>query len=147
ISIRRALILSLGQYDRGLVRLAGGDKLVERLLGLYREDPDAGIHGAAGWGLRTWGEGEELKGSDGELATGNPEGRRRWYLNRQGQTMVVIPPPGEVEVGERSFESYKARIDSRYAIAAKEVTVGQFLKFRKGHEYSKQHSPTEECPV
>jgi formylglycine-generating enzyme required for sulfatase activity len=140
------VILSLGQYDRGLVRLAGGDDLVERLLGLYRDDPDGGIHGAAGWLLRRWGEGEKLKKIDAGLATGKPEGRRRWYITRQGQTMVVLPAPGEVVVGEGKDE-IKARIDWSYAIAATEVTVGQFLKFRKGHEFFKQISPTEECPV
>jgi formylglycine-generating enzyme required for sulfatase activity len=44
-------------------------------------------------------------------------------------------------------EQYKARIDWSYAIAAKEVTVGQFLKFRKAHQYTNPYSPTEECPV
>jgi formylglycine-generating enzyme required for sulfatase activity len=120
--------------------------VVERLLGLYRDDPDGGIHGAAGWVLRTWGEGEKLKGIDAGLATGKAEGGRRWYVNRQGQTLVVFPAPGEVVAGEGP-EQYKARIDGSFAIAAREVTVGQFLKFRKDHEYVKQWSPTEECPM
>jgi formylglycine-generating enzyme required for sulfatase activity len=146
VSARRALILSLGQYDRGLVRVAGGDELAQQLLGLYREDPDAGIHGAAEWVLRTWGEGEKLKEIDAKLVTGKMEGKRRWYVNTQGQTLVIFDAPGEVAVGEEQ-EQYKAWVGWNYAIAAKEVTVGQFLKFRKDHKFAKAFSPTEECPV
>jgi formylglycine-generating enzyme required for sulfatase activity len=152
VSTRRALILSLGQCDRELVRLAGGDELVNRLLALYRDDPDGGIHGAAEWVLRLWKEDVKLKGIDAELAGGKANGRR-WFVNRQGQTMVVFPAPGEVIVGEgtdrigKGTGQYKARIDWTYAIAAKEVTVGQFLKFSKDYKYLKEFSPTEECPV
>src|SRR5262249_27481333 len=34
-----------------------------------------------------------------------------------------------------------------FALAAKEVTVAQFLRFRKGHDYNKQYAPTREHPV
>jgi formylglycine-generating enzyme required for sulfatase activity len=147
VSARRALILCLGQYDRGLIRLAGREELVERLLGLYREDPDAGIHGAAEWVLRMWKEDEKLKEVETELATGRPEGKRQWFLNRQGQTLIVLPAPGEVTVGEEPFpDVHKDRVDWSYAIAAKEVTVEQFLRFQRNHIYG-HVSPTEDCPV
>jgi hypothetical protein len=53
-SIRRALLLSLGEY--GLDRLPPGERqnLLPRLLALYRNDPDPGIHGAARWLLKKW---------------------------------------------------------------------------------------------
>jgi formylglycine-generating enzyme required for sulfatase activity len=122
--------------------------MVARLLGLYRDDADAGTHGAVGWLLRTWGEGEKLKEIDRGLATGRVEGGRQWYVNRQGQTLVVFPAPGEVVVGVGPGR-YKARIDGSFAIAAREVTVGQFRKFRKDHEYeyAERFAPSEECPV
>ena len=52
ISMRRALILTLGTY--GTERLPHGEResLVVKLLDLYRNDPDSGIHGAATWTLR-----------------------------------------------------------------------------------------------
>src|SRR6202043_366575 len=34
-----------------------------------------------------------------------------------------------------------------YAIAAKEVTVEQFLRFRNDHAYAKHSTPTLDCPV
>src|SRR5262245_49687195 len=54
VSARRALLLALGEF--GADRLPGIDReaLVPRLLEWYRDDPDPGIHGAAGWLLRKW---------------------------------------------------------------------------------------------
>ena len=89
------------------------------MLQLYRDDPDAGLHGAADWLLRQWGQGDELKEIDREWAEdkrrreekleqirkglAEASGRREpadagfpgayWYVNGQGQTMVVIPEP------------------------------------------------------
>ena len=60
-SMRRALILALGTY--GTEGLSPGERepLIGKLLDLYRNDPDAGIHGAAAWTLRQWGQQEKLK--------------------------------------------------------------------------------------
>jgi hypothetical protein len=53
-SVRRALILALGTY--GADTFSPGDRqpLIPKLLDLYRNDPDAGIHGSAEWVLRQW---------------------------------------------------------------------------------------------
>ena len=58
-STRRALILALGTY--GTERLSPGERepLIARLLDLYENDPDAGIHGAAEWALRRWEQQDE----------------------------------------------------------------------------------------
>ena len=60
-SIRRALILAVGTY--GTERFSSSDlePLVTKLLDLYHNDPDAGIHGAAEWTLRQWKQDERLK--------------------------------------------------------------------------------------
>jgi formylglycine-generating enzyme required for sulfatase activity len=41
----------------------------------------------------------------------------------------------------------KVRVERRFALAAREVTVAEFLRFRKDHNYFKQYAPTEDCPV
>ena len=94
-SIRRALILALGAY--GLDGLSPGerDPLIGKLLDLYRNDPDAGIHGAAEWTLRQWKSEEKLKGIDAELSKIKDWGDRSWFVNTQGQTFVVIDGPVE----------------------------------------------------
>ena len=48
---------------------------------------------------------------------------------------------------ERSRCSKASRISRSFAIASKEVTVEQFLRFRKDHMYDPQFSPTADHPV
>ncbi len=146
VSARRALLLALGDFDRDLLPVSERDLLTPRLLALYRDDPDPGIHGAAGWLLRHWGKQKQVEEIDRGLTTGTPEGRRRWYVNRQGQTMVVIPRPGVFWMGEGK-ERHRRSIDRSYALAAKEVTVAEFLRFRKEHVYINEFAPTLDCPV
>ncbi len=58
VSIRRALLLALGEF-----RLPAHEqgRLVPMVLRLYREDADAGLHGAAEWLLRQWKQEGKLK--------------------------------------------------------------------------------------
>ena len=56
-----------------------------RLLRLYREDPDPGVHSAAEWLLRTWGLGEALARGEADLKGSKPSPARGWYLDSQAQ--------------------------------------------------------------
>ena len=96
VSARRALLLALGDFDQDRLPPAEREALVPRLLESYRDDPDPGIHGAAGWLLRQWGQQEKVEEIDRGLATGKVEGQRQWYVNGQGQTFAIVPP-GEFE--------------------------------------------------
>ena len=97
-STRRALILALGTY--GAEGLSPGERepLIAKLLNLYENDPDAGIHGAAEWTLRQWEQAAKLKEIDARLR-GKDKGARRWYINTQGQTFVLIEGPVEFRDG------------------------------------------------
>jgi formylglycine-generating enzyme required for sulfatase activity len=145
VSVRRALLLALGEFDKDRLPLADREALVPRLVGLYRDDPDPGIHGAVGWLLRQWGQEAKVRTIDRELTTGKVEGNRRWYVNGQGQTLVVLPP-GEV-VMEEFGKRFRMQIESRFALAAREVTVAEFQCFRQKQQYAKDWAPTEDCPV
>ena len=149
--------MSLGEYDD--VFPADRESLTEALLDLYRDDPDPGIHGAAEWALRHWGLTEKIKDIDDQLATGKVEGERRWYINGQGHTMVIIPGPVEFLMGSpasepdrRSYETlHRRRIGRTYAIATKEVTVEQFQGFLREnssvrHTYTRKYAPEPNCP-
>jgi formylglycine-generating enzyme required for sulfatase activity len=87
-----------------------------------------------------------LKKIDKELATGKVEGKRRWYINGQGDAMVVIANAGEFWMGDGP-ERHRQKIGRSFAVASKEVTVEQFLRFRKGHQYSKPSASTPDCPI
>ena len=141
-SQRRALILALGTY--GTEGLSPGERepLAAKLLAVYRDDPDAGVHGAAAWTLRQWGLKDKLVALDAELARLREPGGRRWYVNGQGQTFAVIAGPVEFRMGspadepERVGGNYdqeprRMTIPRRYAIAATEVTISQFQTFLK----------------
>ncbi len=146
VSVKRAILLSLGEF--GPDRLSQDQRLnlLPRLLKLYGDDPDPGIHGAAEWLLRRWQASDEIQKIDKALATGKVEGKRQWYINRQGQTMMLIPRPEDFWMGEGE-ERHRQQIGRSFAIASKEVTVDQFLQFRKDHNYYKKYAPTSDCPV
>jgi serine/threonine protein kinase/formylglycine-generating enzyme required for sulfatase activity len=137
-SIRRALILTLGGFGAERWPLGERELEVPRFVALYRDDADAGIHAAAEWLLRAWKQERRLNQADKSLMMGKPEGSRRWYLNRQGHTMVIVPPP--------SGKPRKEKIDWTFAIASTEITQGQFQKCPAfaGH---KSFNPSPNNPV
>ena len=129
VSIRRALLLILGEFGPDPFSSADRERLIQRVVPLYRDDPDPGLHGAAEWLLRQWGEDQKLQEmqaewvQDGkkreqrqdqirqELAAGKGQGEGYWYVNGQGQTMVVIPGPVVFLMGSPLTEA--ERQDSR----------------------------------
>ncbi len=160
VSIRRSLILILGEFNEQQLPAVERERLTPQLLDLYANDSDPGIHGAVSWTLRQWGQHGQLHRAERELATGKAEGNRRWYVNRQGQTLVIIPPPGEIVIGspptevgreggpEGEIEMQRfVRIDHVFAVMSHQVSVGEFLKFRTDFPYRITFSPETGCPV
>ncbi len=148
-AVRQALLLALGDFDQDRLPMAERALLIPALEKIYRDDPDAGIHGAAGWLLRQW---EAQLGRQGKLAEIDqgfrgrlPADGRQWYVNGQGQTMVLLSP-GEFLMEERK-EQKRRRIEYSFALAAREVTVAEFRRFRAKHEYGSPLAPTSDCPV
>ena len=161
-SVRRALILALGAY--GTAGLSPGERepLVARLLDLYRNDPDAGIHGAAEWALRQWKNDEKLAAIDAQLSKLKDPGQRRWFVNSLGQTFAVIDGPVEFMMGSPPSEperdsderSHRVIIPRRFAIATKEVSKEQWDAFVKKHpewaldaEFVNKWSPDPKGPM
>src|SRR5262249_44165204 len=159
-SVRRALILALGTY--GADTFSPGDRrpLIPKLLDLYRNDPDAGIHGSAEWVLRQWKQADTLDAADAELSQLKDPGRRRWFVNSRRQTFAKIAGPVEFRMGspedepDRNYNETPDRrvISHRFAIATKEVTVEHYQEFVKAnpgvdHAQSDQHSPDPKGPM
>jgi len=121
--------------------LSSGERepLIGKLLDLYRNDSDAGIHGAVEWTLRQWKQDEKLRNLDAELSKLKDPGNRRWYVNSQGQTFAVIEGPVEFRMGSPPTEPerfsdeilHRRIIPRRFAIATQEVTVEQYQEFVK----------------
>jgi formylglycine-generating enzyme required for sulfatase activity/tetratricopeptide (TPR) repeat protein len=166
VSIRRALLLSLGEYETAAVPAGEREPFSAHLLRTYRDDPDPGIHSAVEWLLRRWGQEKQLKEIDLQLASNQPsqiknqKSEGRWYVNGQGQTFTIIPGPVEFLMGSPGSEPdhfigetlHRRRIPRSFAIATKEVTVEQFQRFLRdhpevGHTYTKKYSPEPEGPM
>jgi formylglycine-generating enzyme required for sulfatase activity len=139
-STRRALILALGTYGTDGLSPGEREPIIGNLVLLYRNDPDAGIHGAAEWTLRKWGQQEKLKDLDTQLMKLENPGDRRWFINGQGQTFSIVEGPVEFRMGspptdtERTPGTEPLRrilIPRSFAIATKEVTKNQFQRFLK----------------
>ena len=164
VSIRRALILTLGQYEKGRFSSTNRTDWSKKLLDLYRNDPDPGIHGASEWLLRQWGNENQIQLIDKELGklplprlrvdqdeAASTDNIRGWYVNSEGHTMVIVSGPLEFQMGEGETQ-HRERIARSFAIASKEVTVEQFDMFledspRNRGENKQNISPFPTCPV
>ncbi len=158
VTVRRALILSLGEYDEKQWPAAVRQTMLEKLQGIYRAEADPGLHAAAEWLVRIWrkepwlkqmndqwlndaagrakilaGVQQELRKTQGKVPAVNPQ----WYVNGQGQTIVIIPGRVEFVMGSPETEATrqenetqnKVQINRTFAVAAKAVTVDQYRQF------------------
>ena len=139
-SMRRALILSLGTFATEDLLSSEREPLIGSLVDVYRNDPDSGIHGAAGWTLRKWGQQDKLKAVDAQLIKQKDWGERRWFIDGQSQTFAVIEGPVEFRMGSPPTETERTPGNERprriliprsFAIATTEVTKDQFQRFLK----------------
>ena len=166
-SIRRALLLCLGEFELSQLPERTRLPLIETLLTDYRMDPDAGIHAATEWVLRRWGQQErvakintELRQSEAQLHR-SADVARQWYVNEQEQTFVILEAgvtmigSPESEAGRISSESlHSRRLDRRFAISTKEVTTAHWQRFaesvglnRSDSEPRPPISDTERLPI
>ena len=156
LTIRRALILSLGEFGEKEFTPDARNALLPKLQEMYRTASDPGLHAACEWLLRRWKQeawltqvNEEwakdkeqrekrLEGIGKVLAKDKEKTPPQWYVNTQGQTMVVIPGPVEFMMGSPLTEKDRAgsetqhqkRIGRTFALATTPVTKEQFLRFQ-----------------
>ncbi len=173
VTIRRALILSLGEFRKEAWPPGKLELLVTNLQKLYQTANDAGIHAAAEWLLRKWQQEAWLKqvnsqwGKDNEqrekrlasigkvLANEKEKAPPQWYVNGQGQTLVVIPGPMEFMMGSPLTQKgrqggeaqHRMRIERTFAMAAKAVTVAEYRRFDPNHQLTDGKDPKLSCPV
>jgi eukaryotic-like serine/threonine-protein kinase len=138
VTIRRALILSLGAFGDNDLAPADRKSATRSMQELYRGDPDPGVHAASEWLLRTWKQDAWLLRTDQQLAQTKRSGSKAgWYVNGQRQTMVAIAGPVEFRMGSPPDEPGHAkietlrpvRIERSFALASKPVTMEQYLEY------------------
>jgi serine/threonine protein kinase/formylglycine-generating enzyme required for sulfatase activity len=174
LTIRRALLLSLGEYGEKDFALEDRKAMLEKLQEIYRTEADPGLHASAEWLLGTWKQEAWLKQTNDDWAKDKEKREKRlegiqqlvtkdkekappqWYVNGQGQTMVVIPGPVDFVMGSPLTEEdrrgnelpHKRRIPRSFALAATPVTKEHFLRFWPTFRHSEfRRYPSPSCPI
>ena len=169
LTIRRALLLSLGEYGEKDFSPDDRKAVLPKLREIYRTEADPGLHAASEWLLRTWKEEGWLNKENEKWAKDTeqrekvsraalaPGAKPQWYVNSQRQTMVVIPGPVTFMMGSPTTEAdrfsyetqHKKQIGRTFAIAAKSVTWEEYLQYapEDKDEREDKYSPSLSCPV
>jgi formylglycine-generating enzyme required for sulfatase activity len=173
VTIRRALLLSLGEYSDKELSPESRKALLPKLQDVYRTASDPGLHASVEWLLRTWKQEAWLKQVNDEwakdreqrdkrldeikqaLAKDKEKTPPRWYVNGQGQTMVVIPGPVTFLMGSPPTEDGRGNAETQhnkpigrtFALAAKAVTVEQYRQFDKHYWLPALYTRTADLPV
>ncbi|MCA9036654.1 MAG: protein kinase, partial [Planctomycetaceae bacterium] len=105
-SQRFAAILALGEFGPDEFAASDFDSLVEKIARWYASDPSSGIHGAAGWLLRRWGQNKHVEQVDHHVVPYDPDGRRQWFVEElAGEFLTwIVFRPGVAAIGSRSGE-------------------------------------------
>jgi formylglycine-generating enzyme required for sulfatase activity len=158
VTARRALLLALGEYPASELPAPARQLAAAKLLNVYRDDPDPGIHSAVEWLFRSWGEANQLKPVREASEGPGPVAGRHWYVNRQGQTFAIISGPVSVDMGSPTNEADRydepivhRKIDRSFAVATTPVTRLQYLRFVRAqgwkHTFTQKYCPEPECPA
>ena len=137
VSIRRALILALGEVPDATWNPSLRAAVSSWLLDQYEHASDAGTHGAIRWLLGRWSASpaasrlDELLGAINGRLKGVVRDGFGWRISKSGLTLVSVP-----QVNGSIVE-----------IADVEVTVGLFRRFDPGHPYIRDASPSDDHPM
>jgi hypothetical protein len=128
ITSRRALLLSLGGFGKEMLPAEEEQQFSAKLQELYRTADDAGLHAAAEGLLRQWNAKDWLRQSNEQWAKDKAFREQRlesirkaiaaglvpsfadttraiWYVNSQGQTLIVVPGPVEFTMGSPAADA------------------------------------------
>lgn len=168
------LLLSLGEFHEQEQTPAVRTLQSSIVQDIYQNESDPGLHAAAEWLLRTWNQLDWLRKTDetfendarwkekrleqfrNSLERDNEDVQPTWYINGQGQTMVVIPGPVEFEMGSPTTEEGRKpdetqhhwRIGRSFAISSHLVTKEQYLRFDGDFDNQEMSKfPEASCPI
>ena len=152
LNLRSGLILAIGGIPPEVIPPASRATLVDLTSEFFRTAPDGATHGAAGWCLRR----HQAPVPDVPTSRG-PVGRRKWFVNGQGLTMIGVDP------GSFKPRDYEAKANHHFTIFVSraffmqdtEVTWCDYRRFiddprpPAGQELApaKRDVPSQDCPA
>ena len=133
---RYALLLALGEYSLNEIPESRHETLLKQLADSYRNDPSSGVHGAAGWLLRQWGQAEVVQQVDQTPVPYSAD--REWFTLAITVTPTSPPKPEEKPAGENAAAAPAANTDPGSDAAASKDEPTE-----KQDESDNHRSPTE----
>jgi formylglycine-generating enzyme required for sulfatase activity len=104
---RYALLLALGEFKLDEIPASRRAPLLQQLADWYRHDPSSGVHGAAGWLLRQWGQADVVREVDQTPVAYAPD--REWFTLAITVTPAPAPRPGVEPGGQEGGSESETR--------------------------------------
>ena len=156
---RRHLLQLLGSYPSAALPSATLTKLADRLAEDFINDPDAGIHATIDWLLRQqWKQQTHLVAAVKKLPIQKtPQSTLSgWRVNSMGQTFTIVKSGKSFTMGagaddpDRAMQGnidleLKHTVEMRHGfeISSREVTLGEYRRFRPGFNSLEKVNPGE----
>jgi formylglycine-generating enzyme required for sulfatase activity len=152
--VRQALILAIGQSAIQNSDRIDLPRLIPEIAKTYREDPNAGVHSACAWLLKTRLDSGAIVTEIGSAPLPISEARQ-WFVGANAHCFVVLRGPVTFTMGsapgellrEPDEDLHDVRLEHSFAIADQEVSVAQFRQFRPDQFVHQRFSATEDCPM
>ena len=158
---RFTLLLALGEFSVDELPLPQRHETVARIEDWYANDPSSGIHGAAGWLLRTWGLNDAVVRVDKHPVPYDRSGHRQWFVEEAAGEFLtwIVFTPGDAMIGSRAGEPGRKNDETQhivhftrpYAVCQSEVTVAMWKRFQQETNRTDglfdEHSSTPDVPV
>jgi serine/threonine protein kinase/formylglycine-generating enzyme required for sulfatase activity len=159
-ALLRTTILALADYGEGDIDQQTRNERARDLLRLYRNHPDAGVHGAIEYLMRKWNLADQLAAASKALQSPNwPTDGRNWHHAPSGIVFAIIRNPPEFIMGTDDpirgnplpidEKPHRRKIGRSYAISLYEVSVDQFRAFDETYKpkYSQSSGQTPASSV
>ncbi len=142
---RYALLLALAEFRLEEIPDSRREPLLKEFADLYRNDPSSGVHGAAGWLLRQWGQAEVARRVDQTAVPYSPG--REWFTLAISVTATAPPrtfhhtfvvfPAREYTIGLINDEPdrlknearHPAKLTRAFAALDREITLEELIAF------------------
>ena len=150
-SIQMAMLNALSLCPSDTISGALSSQATYAASNLLEQTSDPGVRAAAEHLLEKIGGLTQV-----EVDPASKENKPRWIQDGQGHTLSIIEAPVEFIQGSSGVEprrdhfleqQRKVRIERSYALASKEVTLEQFLRFKPTHGFSTTYGSDERGPV